>query len=692
MSKKSAKGGKKVGVTEKWDAEDVIQAVLLADSFNYRFLPITVEQPRALLPLVNTPLINYSLELLVANGVKEIFVYCKAHADKMKEYIEASEFCAPSCPATITVLSSSGPISIGDVLRDIDSRSLIRSDFILVSGDLVANLDLRAVIAAHKERRKVDKMAIMTVVYKQASPNHRTRSSEDDILVVVDVSNDRLVHYEKTMKKRHMTVPLDVLKKTSSKVVDLRYDLLDCHISVCSPHVPAIFSDNFDYETRDHFVRGILVNEEILGNNIFVHVITDQYAARVSNLHTYDAISKDVIHRWVYPLVPDKPMFCTSPPYSYSRRNVYMGQNITLARGSVLEEDVVIGPHCSLGANSSLTKTVVGKGCKIGENVIISGSYLWDGVVVEDGCRITQSIVCNSAIIKAGSTLQPGCIISYNVVIGPGHSVAPGTRITLQDSKDFLASSGFDSDDEEAFVPPEAMDTPSPQFGPESHGRRWVIPSTASEDSKDIVMERWGVEESADSDASFSSLSSLRSASPEPDMEMEEASCFYGEVLESVRSGIAEEVSSENLTLEINASKHAYNIPIADVPLAVVKAILEGPPTTGTPGQAKELLAYVKSAFTSREEMLKNYIKTEATQIAVLEGMADFALLHPNILSIFARVIVHLYDMDIMGETQILQWYEGLKGEERNTQIVDLLQPVITWLQNAEEESEEDSD
>lgn len=690
MSKKSAKGGRKI---EKWDAEDVIQAVLIADSFNYRFLPITIEQPRALLPLVNTPLIDYSLELLVANGVNEIFVYCKTHADKIREHIKATEFCSSSCPATVTVLSSMGPMSVGDVLRDIDSRSLIRSDFILVSGDLVANLDLRSVIAMHKEKRKADKMAIMTVVYKQASPNHRTRSSEDDILIVMDVSNDRLVHYEKTMKKRHMTVPLDVLKKASSKVVDLRYDLLDCHVSVCSPHVPAVFSDNFDYETQDHFVRGILVNEEILGNNIFVHVITDQYAARVSNLHTYDAVSKDVIHRWAYPLVPDRPMFCSSPPYSYSRRNVYMGQNVTLGRGCVLEEDVVIGPHSSLGANSSLTKTVVGRSCKVGENVTISGSYLWDDVVVEDGCCINRSIVCNSAIIKAGSTLEPGCVISYNVVVGPGHSVSAGTRIALQDSKDFLATPGFDSDEDEAFVPAEATHTLSPQFGAESHGMRWSIPSTRSEDNKDIVTDQWGVEDSADSDSSFSFLSSLRSVSPEPDMGMEEAVCFYGEVLESVRSGIAERVSSENLTLEINASKHAYNIPIDDVPLAVVKAVLEGPPTkAGTAGQPKELLAYIKSAFTAQEEMLKHYIKTEATQIAVLEGMAEFALLQPTVLSIFARVIVLMYDMDMLGETQILQWYEGLKREERHTQIVDLLQPVITWLQNAEEESEEESD
>ena len=51
MSKKDK--GKKG--TEKWDAEDVIQAVVIADSFNFRFLPITTEKPRALLPLSTAP-------------------------------------------------------------------------------------------------------------------------------------------------------------------------------------------------------------------------------------------------------------------------------------------------------------------------------------------------------------------------------------------------------------------------------------------------------------------------------------------------------------------------------------------------------------------------------------------------------------------------------------------------------------
>ena len=42
--KKGPKSGQQSASWEKPD--DVLQAVILADSFNYRFLPITLEKPR----------------------------------------------------------------------------------------------------------------------------------------------------------------------------------------------------------------------------------------------------------------------------------------------------------------------------------------------------------------------------------------------------------------------------------------------------------------------------------------------------------------------------------------------------------------------------------------------------------------------------------------------------------------------
>ena len=44
----------------------------------------------------------------------------------------------------------------------------IRSDFVLVSGDTVSNMSLEVVLAEHRERRKKDKHAVLTMVLQRS--------------------------------------------------------------------------------------------------------------------------------------------------------------------------------------------------------------------------------------------------------------------------------------------------------------------------------------------------------------------------------------------------------------------------------------------------------------------------------------------------------------------------------------------
>lgn len=60
-------------------------------------------------------------------------------------------------------------------MRDVYTRGLVTSDFVLVAGDLVSNVRIDEVVRAHKERRKINKDAIMTMVVKESGTTHRTR-------------------------------------------------------------------------------------------------------------------------------------------------------------------------------------------------------------------------------------------------------------------------------------------------------------------------------------------------------------------------------------------------------------------------------------------------------------------------------------------------------------------------------------
>ena len=69
--------------------KEPLQALILADSYDERFRPISLERPRCLIPVANAPPLSYAIEFLSSAGVQEIFVFCTAHADQIDECVAA---------------------------------------------------------------------------------------------------------------------------------------------------------------------------------------------------------------------------------------------------------------------------------------------------------------------------------------------------------------------------------------------------------------------------------------------------------------------------------------------------------------------------------------------------------------------------------------------------------------------------
>lgn len=61
-----------------------------------------------------------------------------------------SKWCRPSSPNTVHIITSEMYRSLGDVLRDVDAKSLVRSDFLLVYGDVVSNIDISQALQEHR--------------------------------------------------------------------------------------------------------------------------------------------------------------------------------------------------------------------------------------------------------------------------------------------------------------------------------------------------------------------------------------------------------------------------------------------------------------------------------------------------------------------------------------------------------------
>ncbi|XP_074650422.1 translation initiation factor eIF2B subunit epsilon-like [Tubulanus polymorphus] len=696
---------KKSGAREVIKEEDVLQAVVIADSFNIRFAPITKNIPRALMPLCNVPLLDYTLEFLCEAGIQEIIVFCCAHAEKIKAHIRNSKWSKGSSPASVRTIISEDCLSMGDALRDLDSKSIIRSDFVLVNADLISNMDLKSAIQTHKKRRDKDKSSVMTMVFKHAPAGHRSRCHEDEVIIAVDKETDQVLHYSKVGDKKKIAFPLEIFKEHPA--VQLRYDLLDCQVCICSPLVAPLFSDNFDYLTRDHFVRGLLINEEILGNTIHVHVIEDDYAARVSNLMMYDAVSKDVIARWSYPLVPENNISTRHmDDYIYGRHNTYTCTDVRLSRGCILEQDVMIGPGTSVGQNSTIRRSIIGRNCKIGEDVHLDGTFIWDNVTIEDNCHITQAVLCNNAVVKRDVNIEKGCILSYDVIVGPCIKLPSRTMLMSEPA----SHDDSDSDDDETDLDPAATEIDPNIVG--SEGKAYLYkPATGNNDEvEDLAKNMWGltmrIEDDDDKSSGISdnesqsgdeldSDMSFGDGEPLPVDEDEDSQMFYTEVLDTLDRAEEEDQDAENIILEINSLKHAYNIAIKEVNELVVRCIGEHICVKNPHLENVQLLAVFLKLLKKWMKVLRNYIKNSEAQKHCLTGLEELCLQQDKMKVILLKVLNFLYDQEILSEEVIIHWHKTVPSTGDQAMRISIrkqVDPFVTWLEEAEEESSDDDD
>ncbi|KAL1422498.1 hypothetical protein MTO96_022092 [Rhipicephalus appendiculatus] len=661
--------GKKVGKSDL-KQEEILQAVVTADNFNDRFAPITKELPWVLMPLVHRPLIDYTLEYLSNEGVQETFVFCRSHVDRIREHVKKSKWSHADSKMSVNVLSSEDYLSLGDMIRDLDAKALIRSDFVLLDGATVANVPLQPIIEEHRKTVARDKGALMTLIYRRLPPWHRRRCQEDDSAVALNPETGKLLHHIKTSTTNKCDFPLSIFQEHSR--VSLHHDLQDCRLAVCSPHVPPIFADNFDYQTRLDFVRGILEHEEIMGNSIYTHISDNCYAASACNLVMYDAVSQDVLQRWSHPLVPDQFVEENGQSCVYHRHNIYKPTSgLQLSRSCVLEPSTFVGSGTKIGDNTVVANSVIGQNCTIGRN---------------------QCLLASRVRVKRNVTVTPGCVLSFDVKVGPDIKLKEGTLLQSKPDID-------DFEDEPGHV--EECD-PS-LVGKEGHGFL-CRPEDEDDDEDDdaaLPEDVWGRPppslEDEDSGPEEDDLSSDGTASPVDDTKL-----FYNEVVESLQRGVEENVKCDNLILEINSSRYAYNIAMRGVIAVVTRVVLEMPlllvASAGSGGgeavtqpSAAEYGRKLRECLAQFRALLLNYVRDPESMADCLLGLEEFIALHEQYSTAVGAILKWMYDQELLSEESIVHWFQehSLSTPGPAGLVRKAAAKFVQWLQEAEEESDE---
>eukprot|EP00937_MAST-01D_sp_MAST-1D-sp2_P006801 g6801.t1 len=720
-----------------------LQAILLADSFTKKtFLPISLERPKVLMPLANVPMLQYTLEFLASSGVGELFIFCAAHTQQVERFV-AEARCAERHRMKIRCIKQPQCLSAGDALREVDNMGIIRSDpFVLVAGDVVSNVDLAPIIEAHKARKKKGG-AIMTTLFKQAGTLHPTRPLFDDLVLVLDNATQQILHYDcrrdaadedpDEKGRGGVSLPTTLLFDEGHANVQFRYDLLDTHIDICSPEVLVQFSDNFDYQDiRRDFLYNEVQNFE-LGNKITAHVVQGQYAARVHDPRTYDAVCKDLLHRWAMPLAPDATTTLVpgGSSYYYQRGCIYKERGITLTRPCFIGRDTAIGSGTSVGRHARVAQSVLGRGCKVGTGAVVTGSTLWEGVVVEDGARVDRALLCDGVVVRAGAVVGRGCVLSFGVVVGAGHVVPPFTRVTKVEEEDEFGSDGdgdADGDGGGGGGGPRPWD----EVACGSGGEGWVYKGEEGEqdseeegdagDTAAAAAAAGGGREQQQHSIGCVEAEAARAAQwaqwQPPSSSDEEGEDGAGEYFDDaeaeherfrasvyhlMQTAVDERQLPDNIFLEIKGMKFAQNKTFSECVEALLPPLLDIAAAAGG-GERNAVIKEVSKLLRTWKSVIKRCLIDLDTQQALVAALEDYVTGDEGAREavwapVFRFVLQMFYDMEFVSDDVMLVWgaakreLEEGAAERRLFDRADV-QEFVEWLEedDSEEEDSEEED
>ncbi|KAF0695854.1 Aste57867_13374 [Aphanomyces stellatus] len=315
------------------------QAVILAGGSGVRLYPLTEETPKPLLLVNNKPLLYYQLALLENSGFSDVLVITTTEMQEQICDYTLHQYDGKIGIDVVAVEGDGGETA--DALRAVSDK--IRSDFIVLAGDLVTDCVLQHVADLHRINdasvTMLLKQEVIEAPVKGAKSKEKPRRDREMIDCVGLVEADsRVVHISHSIfanddmdTSEDLEMPLALLKRRPR--INLRTDLYDAHVYIFShwvldllhekKHIASVKADLIPHLVRRQFrgpqalaesVREKLRSSQYVANRlsvscrgkdeddvmkVFAYVLPpNAYCERADTKEAYNAMAKEVKSKW----------------------------------------------------------------------------------------------------------------------------------------------------------------------------------------------------------------------------------------------------------------------------------------------------------------------------------------------------------------------------------------------------------
>lgn len=359
-----------------------MKAVIMAGGFGTRIQPLTSSLPKPMIPLMNRPIMLHIVELLKSHNITDLVMLLYHQPNVIKNFFrDGSDFDVKITYATpIEDLGTAGAVKYAE--KFLDDR------FLIISGDLLTDFNLKKIIDFHEERK-----ALATI----------TLTSVKDPLQFGVVITD---------KEKRITQFLE--KPGWGEVIS---DTINTGIYVLEPEIfnfiPAM--ENFDF-SQDLFPLLLKKHEPLFGYT------AKGYWRDIGNTDSYREAHHDIFRGKIGIRIDEAKLDAPG-------KDLRIGADVLLDNSVAISGRVVIGDNSQVLGDTQVKDSVIGRNCAIEAGAKLDRCVIWDNVYVKKGVRITDSVLCNNVRVGQGAVIEEGGIIADDTSIGDEAFIKADTKI-----------------------------------------------------------------------------------------------------------------------------------------------------------------------------------------------------------------------------------------------------------------------
>ncbi|WP_409343192.1 sugar phosphate nucleotidyltransferase [Paenibacillus sp. MBLB4367] len=358
-----------------------MKAVIMAGGKGTRLRPLTSNTPKPMVPLLDRPVMEYTIELLKKHGITEIAVTVQYLPEVIRQYFgDGSDF-----GVKLHYFEENSPLGTAGSVKN--AEAFLDETFIVISGDALTDFDLSEAIAYHERNQAVATLVLTTV--------------ENPLEFGVVMTNDsgEIIRF---------------LEKPSWG--EVFSDTVNTGIYILETEIFKYFDHGKEFDFSKDLFPILMRNQRPLYG-----YVAEGYWSDIGNLVQYRQTQFDMLDGKVEVTITGAQL----------DGGVWVGYN------AKIDPDVTVSGPCFIGNNCVVENgvkikpyTVVGAGSVLsGRRVTLERTVLWSNNYIEQGVEMKGGTCCHNVVTRLGAIVREGAVIGDNCTIGIKSVVQPGIKV-----------------------------------------------------------------------------------------------------------------------------------------------------------------------------------------------------------------------------------------------------------------------